>query len=86
MNLFFNLINSEDEVPATKTPEKSEKDIALLVIETVGRKAVKQDVVAKNEQMRDLVKNSLRAQGMLKQDLEVETDDSSRVLVFYFAH
>jgi hypothetical protein len=62
---------TEDELPVTKPAEKSEKDIALLVVETVGNKAVKQDVVAKDEQLRDLVKNSLRKQGMLKQELEV---------------
>ncbi len=56
----------------TKPPEKSEKDIPLLVIETVGNKAVKQDVFAKDDQLRDFVKNSLRKQGMLKQELEVE--------------
>jgi hypothetical protein len=63
---------TEVDVPVTKPPEKSEKDIPLLVIETVGNKAVKQDVLAKDDQLRDFVKNSLRKQGMLKQELEVE--------------
>ena len=45
------------------------KDIPLLVIETVGNKAVKQDIVAKDDEMRDLVKSSLRKQGMLKQEV-----------------
>jgi hypothetical protein len=64
---------TEDDVPVTKPPEKSEEDIPLLVIETVGKKAVKQDVVAKNEQLRDFVKNSILKQGMLKQELEVKS-------------
>ncbi|XP_028405537.1 protein piccolo-like isoform X2 [Dendronephthya gigantea] len=61
----------EYDVPVTKPPERSEKDIPLLVIETVGNKAVKQDVLAKDEQMRDFVKDSIRKQGMLKQELEL---------------
>ena len=64
--------STEDEVPVTKPAEKSEKEVPLLVVETVGNKAVKQDVVVKDEQLRDLVKSSLRKQGMLKQELEVE--------------
>lgn len=67
----LNVFTTEDDVPVTEVEEKSEKDIPLLVIETVGNKAVKQDVVAKSEQMRDFVKDSLRKQGMLKQELEV---------------
>lgn len=64
--------DAENEVPVTKPQERSEKDIPLLVIETVGNKAVKQDVLAKDEQLRDFVKDSIRKQGMLKQELEVK--------------
>lgn len=73
LNLFDALFLAEDDIPVTKTPEKSEKDIPLLVIETVGNKAVKQDVLANDKELRDFVKSSLRKQGMLKQELEVKT-------------
>lgn len=64
------LLNTDDEVIAVKKTEGPKKDIPLLVIETVNNKAVKQDVVAQDEQLRDFVKNSLRAQGMLKKEVK----------------
>lgn len=61
----------DDDITPVKKAEVPKKDIPLLVIETVNNKPVKQDVVVKDEALRDFVKNSLRAQGMLKQDLEL---------------
>lgn len=76
------LFHTEDDIPVTKAPEKSEKDIPLLVIETVGNKAVKQDVLANDKTLRDFVKNSLRKQGMLKQELEVKDHTRDFVILF----
>ena len=63
------LLNTDDEVIPIKKAEGPKKDIPLLVIETVNNKPVKQDVVAQDEEMRDFVKSSLRAQGMLKKEV-----------------
>ncbi|XP_046852076.1 uncharacterized protein LOC124445397 isoform X2 [Xenia sp. Carnegie-2017] len=71
-------VAKEDELPASCSPKKTVKDIPLLVIETVGNKAVKQDIVAKDDEMRDLVKSSLRKQGMLKQELDEKFKDAEQ--------
>lgn len=73
-------MTEEDELPASCSPKKAVKDIPLLVIETVGNKAVKQDIVAKDDEMRDLVKSSLRKQGMLKQEVCIFSENNEFIL------